>query len=101
MIYILIAELSAAVALPLGLWTRWVNLFAFPLTAGAAHHWLDRTGFWFSGAGGEFPLLWAAALRSSPMNFFDRAARVRRQKAKDAGFRPWRGDTRLQEGDSR
>jgi putative oxidoreductase len=62
MAYVLIAEFSAAVALPLGLWTRWVSLFAFPLIAGAAYYWLVRTGFWFSAGGGEFPLLWAAAL---------------------------------------
>jgi putative oxidoreductase len=62
MIYALAAEFSAAVALPLGLWTRWVSLLALPLIAGAAHFWLVRKGFWFSDAGGEFPLLWAAAL---------------------------------------
>jgi putative oxidoreductase len=62
MIYALVAEFSAAVALPLGLWTRWVSLLAFPLIAGAAHFWLVRKGFWFSDAGGEFTLLWAAAL---------------------------------------
>jgi putative oxidoreductase len=62
MIYALVAEFSAAVALPLGLWTRWVSLLAFPLIAGAAHFWLVRRGFWFSDAGGEFTLLWAAAL---------------------------------------
>jgi putative oxidoreductase len=61
-IYVLVAEFSAAVALPLGLWTRWVSLLALPLIAGAAHFWLVRKGFWFSDAGAEFPLLWAAAL---------------------------------------
>ena len=61
-IYVLVAEFSAAVALPLGLWTRWGSLLALPLIAGAAHFWLIRKGFWFSDAGAEFPLLWAAAL---------------------------------------
>jgi putative oxidoreductase len=61
-IYVLVAEFSAAVALPLGLWTRWVSLLALPLIAGAAHFWLIRKGFWFGDAGAEFPLLWAAAL---------------------------------------
>jgi putative oxidoreductase len=61
-IYVLVAEFSAAVALPLGLWTRWVSLLALPLIVGAAHFWLIRKGFWFSDAGAEFPLLWAAAL---------------------------------------
>jgi putative oxidoreductase len=61
-IYVLIAEFCAAVALPLGLWTRWISLLALPLIAGAAHFWLIRKGFWFGDAGGEFPLLWAAGL---------------------------------------
>jgi putative oxidoreductase len=61
-LYVLVAEFCAAVALPLGLWTRWVSLLAFPLIAGAAQFWLVRKGFWFSDAGGEFPALWAAAL---------------------------------------
>jgi putative oxidoreductase len=61
-IYVLVAEFSAAVALPLGLWTRWVSLLALPLIAGAAHFWLIRKGFWFGDAGAEFPLLCAAAL---------------------------------------
>src|ERR1700728_4145436 len=42
MIYALAAEFSAAVALPLGLWTRWVSLLALPLIAGEAHFWLIR-----------------------------------------------------------
>jgi putative oxidoreductase len=62
MIYVLIAEFSAAVALPLGLWTRWVSLFALPLIAGASYFWLLRKGFWFSDAGAEFPVLWLMAL---------------------------------------
>lgn len=61
-IYVLVAEFSAAVALPLGLWTRWVSLLALPLIAGAAQYWLARKGFWFGDAGAEFPVLWAIAL---------------------------------------
>jgi putative oxidoreductase len=61
-IYVLVAEFCAAIALPLGFRTRWVSLLALPLIAGAAHFWLIRKGFWFSDAGGEFALLWAAGL---------------------------------------
>jgi len=62
MIYVLIAEFSAAVALPLGLWTRWVSLFVLPLIGGASFFWFVRKGFWFSDAGAEFPVLWLVAL---------------------------------------
>jgi len=62
LIYVLLAESLAAVALPLGIGTRWVSLFALPLTLGASQYWLVRHGYWFSQAGAEFPLLWSAAL---------------------------------------
>jgi putative oxidoreductase len=62
MIYVLLAEFFAAVALPLGLWTRWASVLAMPLIAGASYFWLVRKGFWFGDAGAEFPILWLIAL---------------------------------------
>ena len=61
-IYVLVGEFAAAIALPLGLGTRWVSLFALPLIAGTSQYWLVRRGFWFSNAGAEFTLLWMVGL---------------------------------------
>jgi putative oxidoreductase len=61
-IYVLIAEFAAAVALPLGFWTRWISLFSLPALAGVSQYWLVRKGLWFTDGGAEFPLLWAMAL---------------------------------------
>ncbi len=61
-IYVLCAESAAALLLIPGIFTRWVSLFALPLMLGAAQFWLVRTGFFFTVAGAEFPLLWGLAL---------------------------------------
>ena len=42
--------------------TRYVAAFAMPMMAGAAQFWLVRTGFYFTKAGAEMPLVWLALL---------------------------------------
>jgi putative oxidoreductase len=61
-IYILSAEAAGALLLIPGVFTRWVSLYTLPLMLGAAQFWLARTGFWFTVAGAEFPLLWGVGL---------------------------------------
>jgi putative oxidoreductase len=61
-IYVVCAEIAGAVLLIPGIFTRWVSLFALPLMIGASQFWLARTGFFFTAAGAEFPLLWGFAL---------------------------------------
>jgi putative oxidoreductase len=61
-VYVLIAEFAAAIALPLGLWTRWVSLFVLPSMIGVAQYWFVRRGFWFTNSGAELPVLWSLGL---------------------------------------
>jgi putative oxidoreductase len=60
--YVLSAELAGALLLIPGILTRYVALYAMPMMAGAAQFWLARKGFYFTGAGGELPLVWLALL---------------------------------------
>jgi putative oxidoreductase len=60
--YSISAELAGSVLLIPGIYTRWVSLYAIPLMIGAAHFWLVRRGFYFTAAGCELPVVWAAML---------------------------------------
>lgn len=60
--YVLSAEILGALLLIPGVQTRWVALYAIPMMAGAAQFWLVRTGFYFTKAGAELPLVWLALL---------------------------------------
>jgi putative oxidoreductase len=61
-VYVLISEFAAAIALPLGLWTRWVSLFVLPALIGVSQYWFARRGFWFTNSGAELPVLWTFGL---------------------------------------
>ena len=61
-LYVLTAEFLGALLLIPGILTRYVALYAIPMMLGAAHFWLTRNGFYFTKAGAEFPLVWAALL---------------------------------------
>jgi hypothetical protein len=50
-----------------GIYTRWVSLYALPLTIGASQFWLVRRGFYFTGAGAELPLVWSIMLTLQAM----------------------------------
>jgi putative oxidoreductase len=56
------AELAGAVLLIPGIFARYAALYALPMMIGAAQFWLVRTGFYFTKAGAELPLVWAALL---------------------------------------
>ena len=60
--YVLSAEFAGALFLIPGVLTRWVALYAVPMMIGAAQFWLARTGFYFTAAGAELPLVWLALL---------------------------------------
>jgi putative oxidoreductase len=60
--YCISAEFVGALFLIPGIGTRWVALYALPLTAGAAQFWAVRKGFYFTGAGAELPVAWSAML---------------------------------------
>lgn len=60
--YVLTAEFMGAVLLIPGVLTRLVALYAVPMMIGAAHFWFRRNGFYFTTAGAELPLVWAALL---------------------------------------
>jgi putative oxidoreductase len=60
--YAISAEFAAAALLIPGIYTRWVSLYALPVMIGAAHFWLVRRGFYFTGAGAELPLVWSVML---------------------------------------
>ena len=60
--YVVSAELFGAALLIPGVHTSLVCLYALPLMLGAAHFWLVRTGFFFTAAGAELPLVWAVML---------------------------------------
>ncbi|HEY3815287.1 MAG TPA: DoxX family protein [Caulobacteraceae bacterium] len=60
--YVLSAEFAGALLLIPGVLTRYVALYAMPMMFGAAQFWLVRKGFYFTGGGGELPLVWLALL---------------------------------------
>jgi putative oxidoreductase len=60
--YVFSAELAGAVLLIPGIFTRYVAIYALPMMVGAAQFWLVRTGFYFTKAGAELPLVWASLL---------------------------------------
>ena len=61
-VYVLVSEFAAAIALPLGLLTRWVSLFVLPALIGVSQYWFARRGFWFTNSGAELPVLWSLGL---------------------------------------
>jgi putative oxidoreductase len=60
--YAISAEFAGALLLIPGIYTRWVSLYALPLTIGASHFWLIRRGFYFTAAGAELPIVWSIML---------------------------------------
>ena len=60
--YVLFIEFTGAVLLLLGVYTRYVALFALPVMIAVAYHWAVRKGFWFVAGGSEFPLAWSMML---------------------------------------
>ena len=60
--YVLSAELAGALLLIPGIFTPLVALYALPMMLGAAQFWLVRKGFYFTKAGAELPIVWAALL---------------------------------------
>ncbi|MFL6744728.1 MAG: DoxX family protein [Sphingomicrobium sp.] len=60
--YVLSTEFAGAFLLIPGIFTRLVALYALPMMLGAAQFWLVRKGFYFTKAGAELPLVWAALL---------------------------------------
>jgi Predicted membrane protein len=60
--YVLTAEVLGALLLIPGILTRYVALYALPMMLGATHFWFARNGFYFTKAGAELPLVWAALL---------------------------------------
>jgi len=60
--YAISAEVVGALCLIPGIFARWAALYAVPLMIGAAHFWLVRKGFYFTGAGGELPIVWGFML---------------------------------------
>jgi putative oxidoreductase len=60
--YVISAEFAGAILLIPGIYSRWVCLYAIPLMIGAAHFWLVRKGFYFTGAGCELPVVWGILL---------------------------------------
>jgi putative oxidoreductase len=60
--YVLSAEFLGAICLIPGIYARWVAIYAVPMMFGAAHFWLVRKGFYFTGAGSELPAVWGTIL---------------------------------------
>jgi putative oxidoreductase len=60
--YVLSAEVAGAVLLIPGVLTRYAALYAVPMMLGAAQFWWVRKGFYFTKAGAELPMVWAALL---------------------------------------
>jgi putative oxidoreductase len=60
--YTLVAEFAGAILLPLGVYSRYVSLFAMPVMIALVYHWAVRKGFWFSDGGLEFVLAWLMML---------------------------------------
>ncbi len=57
-IYTLSVEFLGALLLIPGVAPRYVALYAMPMMAGAAQYWSVRTGFFFTKAGAEMPIVW-------------------------------------------
>jgi putative oxidoreductase len=60
--YTLAAESAGAVLLLLGIYTRYVSLFALAVLIAVTHYWAVRKGFFFTGAGSELPVVWSVML---------------------------------------
>ncbi len=60
--YTLTIEFTGAALLLLGVYTRYVSLFALPVMIAIIYHWAIRKGFWFTLAGAEMPLAWTMML---------------------------------------
>ena len=60
--YTLAAESAGAILLLLGVYSRYVSLFALPVLIAVTHYWAIRKGFWFGDGGAEFPLAWTLML---------------------------------------
>jgi putative oxidoreductase len=60
--YVLSAEFAGALCLIPGIFVRYVALYAVPMMIGAAQFWMVRKGFYFTKAGAELPIVWAALL---------------------------------------
>lgn len=60
--YTMSGEFVGAVLITLGIYTRWASLWALPLMLGATHFWMQRKGFYFTGAGYELPAVWSILL---------------------------------------
>jgi putative oxidoreductase len=60
--YTLVAEFAGAILLLLGVYSRYVSLFAMPVMIALVYHWAVRKGFWFSDGGLEFVLAWLMML---------------------------------------
>ena len=60
--YVISAEFAGALLLIPGIYTRLVSLYIVPMMLGAAHFWLVRKGFYFTGAGAELPVIWSIML---------------------------------------
>ncbi|HEX6840675.1 MAG TPA: DoxX family protein [Stellaceae bacterium] len=62
LVYTLSAEFAGAVLITLGVYTRWASLYALPMMIGATLFWVQRKGFYFTGAGWELPFIWSLML---------------------------------------
>lgn len=60
--YVLSVEFAGALLLIPGVYVRWVSLYAIPMMIGAAYFWATRTGFFFTSAGAELPIVWTVLL---------------------------------------
>ncbi len=60
--YTLVVEFTGAMLLLLGVYTRYVSLFALPVMIAIIYHWAIRKGFWFTLGGAELPLAWTMML---------------------------------------
>jgi len=60
--YTLAIEFAGAALLLLGVYTRYVALFALPVMLAVAYHWAIRKGLWFTGGGAELPIAWSMML---------------------------------------
>jgi putative oxidoreductase len=60
--YTLVAEFAGAILLLVGVYSRYVALFALPLMIAVSQLWFSRKGFWFADGGLEFPLSWTVML---------------------------------------
>lgn len=60
--YAISAEFAGAFLLIPGIYARWVSLYAAPFMIGAAHFWMVRKGFFFTGVGAELPIAWTIML---------------------------------------